>query len=204
MKRLFASLVLVFCIVSAVDAQGDSFYRKYRNFSWSSMGMDFNGVRQHSDIGASFTSGRTYFLHGKPIAGMLKIGIDATWSDIAYSRYPGIRFNDGMPYGARWHQIEYSLHVGPSIALNPVGKLNINAYFRYAPTFSLRYSKGEGVALMGNYATMFVTGGMVSWGIIGIGAEYRFGDCNYRNFIGNEASPAGMSGFRAFVSLRFK
>lgn len=204
MKRLFVLLLSVFCIVSHAEAQEGSFYRKYRNIGWTSMGVDSNGELQHSDIGVSYTSGRTYFLHGKPIAGILKIGIDATWSDITYSRYQGVRFNEGMPYAAKWHQIEYSLHVGPSVALNPVGKLNINAYFRYAPTFSMRYSKGEDVALMGNYATMFVTGGMVSWGIIGIGAEYRFGKCGYSNFIGSEASPAEMSGFRAFVSLRLK
>ena len=58
--------------------------------------------------------------------------------------------------------------------------------------------------MRGNYATMFVTGGMVSWGVIGIGAEYRFGDCNYRNFVGEGAGALDMTGFRTFITLRFK
>ena len=157
-----------------------------------------------SKFGASFVTGRTFFFHSKPILGMIKFGLDATWVDLNWNNYTSEYMGENGMETASNHQIEYSLHVGPSVAINPVGKLNINAYFRYAPTFSLRYSGGQDIALAGNYATMFVTGGMVSWGIIGIGAEYRFGTCRYKNFIGNSVSPADMSGFRAFISLRFK
>lgn len=205
MKKILGICIFLLSAAAVAGAQGTDFHRKYRNFNWSQLTMTFDdGQKQKSELGFAFTSGRTYFLHGKPIAGMLKIGIDATWVDLDYTKYKAVRLGEEGPYGATWHQLEYSLHVGPSIAVNPVGKLNINAYFRYAPTFSLRYSGGQDIALAGNYATMFVTGGMVSWGIIGIGAEYRFGTCRYKNFIGNSVSPADMSGFRAFISLRFK
>lgn len=204
MKKILI-LGIAFLLTAAVAAaQGTDFHRKYRNFSWSQNTMASGGDKQKSELGFAFTSGRTYFLHGKPIAGMLKVGIDATWADINYTKYEDIRLGEDGPADADWHQLEYSLQVGPSVALNPVGKLNVNAYFRYAPTFSLRYSAKPDAALAGNYATLFVTGGMVSWGIIGIGAEYRFGNCSYRNFIGESASPADMSGFRAFITLRFK
>ena len=65
-------------------------------------------------------------------------------------------------------------------------------------------------AIVGTYVVtrrlMFVTGGMVSWGVIGIGAEYRFGNCNYRNLVGDSTLVGNLdkSGFRAFITLRFK
>ena len=210
MKKVLLLIPVLFCIVAITDARGEDFRRKYRNFSWSSMSMsasDFEGAEPvRSKYGAAFTSGRTYFLHGKPIAGMIKIGLDATWVDLNYNNYSYDWDVEGVPQTSAVHQIEYSLHVGPSIAINPVGKLNINAYFRYAPTFSAFLSTGDGFALSGNYATMFVTGGMVSWGVIGIGAEYRFGNCNYRNLVGDGSLAGNLdkSGFRAFITLRFK
>ena len=164
-----------------------------------------DGTKLRSNYGASFTSGRTYFVHSKPIAGLLKIGVDATWVDLNYNNYTGKYLTSEGLSDYNLHRIEYSLQVGPSIAINPVGKLNINAYFRYAPTFSVLLSNPDGFSAMGNYATMFVTGGMVSWGIIGVGAEYRFGDCSYNNFTGAlQDFSAKTSGFRAYITLRFK
>ena len=211
MKKVLLLVPVLFCIVAITDARGEDFRRKYRNFSWSSMSMsasDFEGDEPvKSNFGVAFTSGRTYFLHAKPIAGMIKFGLDATWVDLNYDNYSYDSYVEGVGMeSSAAHQIEYSLHVGPSIAINPVGKLNINAYFRYAPTFSALLSTNDGFALSGNYATMFVTGGMVSWGVIGIGAEYRFGNCNYRNLVGDSTLVGNLdkSGFRAFITLRFK
>lgn len=201
-KILLFMLPALFFIVSVTDVKGEDFRRKYRNFSFSGMKLmsPDGGGSLDANFGAAFTSGRTYFLHSRPILGLMKIGLDATWVDLNYSNYTLTAGDVKTP----WHQLEYSLHVGPSVAINPIGKLNINAYFRYAPTFSLQYIGGEDISLRGNYATMFVTGGMVSWGVIGIGAEYRFGDCNYRNFVGEGAGALDMTGFRTFITLRFK
>lgn len=208
MKKIMFLLPVLFCIVALTDARGDDFRRKYRNFNWSSMSLSAPSgeTALESRGGGSFVSGRTYFLHGKPILGMIKIGIDATWVDLNYNNYPYDFIGENGLQTSLVHQVEYSLHVGPSIALNPVGKLNINAYFRYAPTFSALLTANDGFALSGNYATMFVTGGMVSWGVIGIGAEYLFGNCNYGNLVGNSALLGNFdkSGFRAFITLRLK
>lgn len=207
MKRIIPFVVAFsFALVMSTGAKAEDFHRKYRNFSWSDMTFKMDdGTKLRSNYGASFTSGRTYFVHSKPIAGLLKIGVDATWVDLNYNNYTGKYLTSEGLSDYNLHRIEYSLQVGPSIAINPVGKLNINAYFRYAPTFSVLLSNPDGVSAMGNYATMFVTGGMVSWGIIGVGAEYRFGDCSYNNFTGAlQDFSAKTSGFRAYITLRFK
>ena len=59
------------------------------------------------------------------------------------------------------------MQVGPSVTVNPVGKLNVNAYFRFAPSFSALYDDDT---LLGNYASYFVTGGGISYGVIGLGS----------------------------------
>ena len=40
-----------------------------------------------SDWGASITIGKTFFLHKKPIANFIRLGIDATWFDLTYANY---------------------------------------------------------------------------------------------------------------------
>lgn len=49
-----------------------------------------------SQAAFSFTWGKTYYLHKKPIAKMVKFGLDLTWMDINYARYKkgkGLKFN---------------------------------------------------------------------------------------------------------------
>lgn len=53
------------------------------------------------------------------------------------------------------HQFEYAMQVGPSVTVNPIDHLKINAYFRYAPSFSGILIDDE---FSCNYASFFVTG----------------------------------------------
>ena len=39
------------------------------------------------EFGAMLNRGRTFYLHKKPIANFLNIGIDATWIDMNYAMY---------------------------------------------------------------------------------------------------------------------
>ena len=173
------------------------------------------GVR--NNYGFSLTRGRTFMFHNKPIARLVSIGLDAVFFDVSYSNYTVVPASLGVTVPGEnesistileertLNKMEYSLQVGPSVTITPGQKLTIEAYFRYAPTFSVLLSNPDGFSAMGNYATMFVTGGMVSWGIIGVGAEYRFGDCSYNNFTGAlQDFSAKTSGFRAYITLRFK
>lgn len=98
------------------------------------------------------------------------------------------------------------MHVGPSLTITPVKKLNIVGYFRYTPTFSGIYANDE---FSGNYASMFVGGASLSYGVIGLGIESRFGYCKYNAFSFEEdvedadKVKTKFSGFRAYISFRF-
>lgn len=202
--------------------------RKFINLSYTASTLKQEGLGElKSKYGGAFTVGRTFFLHRKPIGGVLRFGLDATWFDLNYTNYE----NEQLPseYGShQWHEAEISMHIGPSINVNPVGKLNINAYYRFAPTFSCIYDTNN-ESLIGNYASFFVGGVAISYGAIGFGIEARMGDCKYRALRGLEeeidkyrdllgleedikrektesfslSSKFKHSGFRAYITFRF-
>lgn len=64
---------------------------KYFNISYvkQSLSMDMEGVKctWNNNIGAALTWGRTYYLHKKPILGMIKFGLDWSFLDINFSMY---------------------------------------------------------------------------------------------------------------------
>ena len=74
---------------------------------------------------------------------MIRFGLDATWFDLNYTNYKlEYRWEDNYdeeeePETSNFHQAEIGMQVGPSVTVNPVGKLNVNAYFRFAPVFQL-------------------------------------------------------------------
>jgi hypothetical protein len=77
------------------------------------------------------------------------------------------------------HQFEYAMQVGPSVTVNPIDHLKINAYFRYAPSFSGILIDDE---FSCNYASFFVTGAAISYKVISVGIESRWGKAKYKNF----------------------
>ena len=114
------------------------------------------------EFGAMLNRGRTFYLHKKPIANFLNIGIDATWIDMNYAMYKPQTLESAL------HQAELAVQVGPSFTFTPVKRLQVHLYGRFAPTFALRY---DGEIVGGNYASMFVAGGNLSFGFFGVGAE---------------------------------
>lgn len=204
---------------------------KYRNLNFNTEKMIFSDNSSiKSEFGAAFTAGRTYYLHRTPILRMIRIGLDATWFDINYANYKQKWF-DGNDFSDRGndffddeeidddgeikntiHKGEIGLHVGPSVTVNPLGKLGVHVYFRYAPTFAMMYNDG---AFRGNYVSMFVTGASVSYGIIGVGIEKRWGTGKYKTLFGGDdlsdlfgdyisTGPMKIktSGMRAYLSFR--
>lgn len=221
MKALTTTLSLLFFLTACLTTYGqDSKPRtKYRNISYSmqtlSSRVDNVNLNEKNNFGAAFTTGRTYFVHKTPILGMIRFGVDATWFDINYNNYSVLQtehFDDETSSIVEKgiHQAEISVHTGPSVTINPISKLNVHLYFRYAPTFSGLYQNGS---FLGNYASYFVTGGSVSYGVIGLGVEARFGSCNYNELfkLGDDdgfltpsiSGPLKTSGMRAYVSFRF-
>lgn len=162
-----------------------------------------------SNYGASFSVGKTFFVHKKPIVNMIYFGIDATWFDMTYTNYKIQDIDDGYIDIYSDHQIEIGMQVGPSITITPISNLNkfkIHGYFHYAPSFSGLYMDDS---FYGNYATFFTGGASVSFGVIGVGIEARFGNCKYKSFSddGEEETLANSKinhkGFRTYISFRF-
>ena len=92
----------------------------------------------------AFTVGRTFYLH-KPIANMLRFGIDATWFDLNYTNYDIEHITYWETNKYQYHQGEVSMQVGPSLTFEPIKKLSVHAYFKYAPTFAVLYTGNENI-----------------------------------------------------------
>jgi len=153
-----------------------------------------------SNYGAAFDVGCTYYLHKRAIGNFLRFGIDATWIDLNYSNY---NFHHKSYWGTekfQYHQIEYSMHIGVSLHAMPVRKLLVTGYFHYVPTFSSLYIDNS---LYGNYATYFCAGGCISYGVIGIGIESKYGNCTYKELKGFSTSfKKSYNGFRTYITFR--
>ena len=203
MKK-FLILGILACFIAANASADDGYFRKkHQAFSNSSMEMTGGDETLKSNFGFAFTSTRTYYLHKDPIAGFMKFGIDATWTDISYNNYSTtIYVEDEGLVDTQLHQAEIGLQAGLSLTFNPVDKLNIALYGRYAPTFSASYSAGDS-SIYGGYMGYIVAGGRISYSFIGAGCEYRSGSGEMNDFIGGGVSPLEMTGFRAYISFSF-
>ena len=157
--------------------------------------------------------GRTSYLHSKPIAGMIKFGIDygfidVTYSklelkEVAYSNESGTRASDGFddivsgdPNGdigiseltgidLGMHKIDYGLHVGPSISVNPWNKLIATAYFHVMPTASCVIQNDN---FSYGFGCMMAAGVSVAYKVISLGVEGVWGKVKYTqtDFSGDE------------------
>ena len=117
-----------------------------------------------SNFGAALVLGNTYFLHSKPIAGMVKIGLDAIWFDINYVNYEkgsfklpnfsGIDdwkdypwdngwedYEDETDLNLGWHKLDIGMGIGPSVHVSPLSFLNnsardlrVSLYFHFTPS----------------------------------------------------------------------
>ncbi len=108
------------------------------------------------------------------------------------------------------------MHIGPSVTITPVKRLNIKAYFRYAPSCAFIYdTKADEEKPSFSYASMFVGGLSVSYGFIGAGFEARFGSAKLReykpissySYTGKEEEAekvsTDLSGMRVYLSFNF-
>lgn len=157
--------------------------------------------------------GRTSYLHSKPIAGMIKFGIDYGFLDftysklelkeISYSSESGTRASDGFddivsgdPNGdigiseltgidLGMHKIDYGFHVGPSVSVNPWNKLIATAYFHVMPTAS---SVIQNDNFSYGFGCMMAAGVSVAYKAISLGVEGVWGKVKYTqtDFSGDE------------------
>ena len=152
--------------------------------------------------------GRTSYLHSKPIAGIIKFGIDYGFIDVTYSKLElkeisysgesGTRASDGFddivsgdPDGdIGMHKIDYALHVGPSISVNPWNKLIATAYFHVMPTASSIIQNDN---FSYGFGCMMAAGVSVAYKAISLGVEGVWGKIKYTqtDFGGDEDEEEG-------------
>lgn len=182
MKRgLLLLLVSLFAVSAVYAGDTDVLRRKYSQVSIGSNTIkhgDWGKLK--SDIALNYTNGRTFYLHEDEVAGVIRFGIDGTWTDFTYARYTRTLPVEGKNKNYKFNQFDYALGVGPSVHINPIDDVYVHTYFRYAPAYSLLTGDKQ---VYGNYATYFVTGLSVSYNFIALGFEGRFGNCDYDNLI---------------------
>lgn len=141
-----------------------------------------------SDFGVSLSSGKTYYLHKKPIVGMIKFGLDWTWLDINYAKstLETINPDTGETYiiSSSMHQAEIGMQFGPSVTVNPIHHLKVSGYFRFAPSYSLLYMNET---FYHNYVSMWNAGFAVAWKVISMGVEWRWGTAKYNGLTFGES-----------------
>lgn len=208
MKKITLLLISILTVsVCSAQSDDDGWRKKYTNLGFINTTMSQDGMPDlKSNYGASFTTGRTFYLH-QPIGGFLRFGIDATWFDLNYTNYKIKHITSWETNNYQYHQGEVSMHIGPSITFMPNGSLNLHGYFRYAPSFSALYADET---FYGNYAKFFVGGASISYGVIGLGLETRYGDCEYKVFGADSGENESSSikkikynGWKAYLTFRF-
>ena len=227
MKKLFLSVLLVVMGVGVATAQrvhydwdvwnGRAGYfnigyvnqKLGANFVWKDAGF------AQSDWGVSITNGRTYYLHKRPIADMVKIGLDWSWVDFNIAKYDVGALNYIIPSeglgvvpSVNALQAELGMQFGPSATINPIDDLKISAYLRVSPSYSVLYQP-DIEKFCGNYATFVNLGAAFAWKLMSVGIEYRRAKCGYKE-IGGEGylSTYGdvdfkTKGTRVYLSFRF-
>lgn len=141
-----------------------------------------------SKFGISLSWGKTYYLHKKPLARMIKIGLDWSWLDINYANYsPESSAGEfgQEESGSTMHQAEIGMSFGPSVTVNPIHQLKVSGYFRFTPSYSGLYADES---FYHHYATFFNTGFSVAWKVISIGCEWRWGTATYDGLAFDEES----------------
>lgn len=153
--------------------------KKYIYFTYGIQSLKSDYDKMNSDMAFALINGRTYYLHKKPLLGMIKFGLDWNYFDINFAKYPNIDSSDG--YSEDYDdegdidlgimQLEAGMGIGPSITINPVDQLKACVYFHVTPSYSLMVQNNNAYH---HYATFFNLGLTVSYKIISLGIESRW------------------------------
>lgn len=216
---------------------------KYFNIGYIKQNLSETGgdeFKLKSEFGASISMGRTYYLHKKPLLGMIKIGLDWSWIDMSFAKYSTIDLENSLGTRSIWDgndydededydedldldlelgcfQLETGMSVGPSVTINPINHLKVNAYFHFTPSASMIFLDDN---ISASYASFFNIGAAVSYKFISIGVEKRWGSANYSSLSLDDidleedldletdlflSSKKKMktSGLRAYISFRY-
>lgn len=206
MKKLLLFVTLLFLCVG-VSAQPktknriDRYWNErsgYLNVSYVNQKLKTEVRNKNIDLlknnwGVAVSYGRSFYLHNKPIADMIKIGFDWTWLDInavGYSMDEGY-FSGGDNFGNLF-QGELGMQFGPSVSVNPVDDLKVSVYAHVTPTYAVFY-QSDLETTFGGYETFFNMGASLSWQLISVGLEWRRGNGCFKSFDGEGSYLFGIS-----------
>lgn len=194
MKKLLLFAILLFVGVGSVSAQSkhriDRYWNEragYLNISVVNQKLKTEIKNKNTDLlknnwGVALSYGRSFYLHQKPIADMVKIGLDWTWLDInlaGYSMDEGY-FAGGESYGNLF-QGELGMQFGPSVSVNPVDDLKVSFYMHVTPTYAI-FRQSDIETTFGGYETFFNMGASLAWKVISVGMEWRRGHGCFKSF----------------------
>ncbi len=170
-----------------------------------------------SQMGYIFEWGKTFYLHKKPIANVMKVGLDWSWIDLSFAKYKsgtGIHINnptgdvsdyvdgngnytggdintgDIITGDLGVYSLSVGMSVGPSVTFSPfygVGKgfqhILAQTYFHVTPSYTgiIISSKDDNTEVKSGYTTYFKWGINVSYKIISVGYEYRWGKSKFNS-----------------------
>ena len=153
---------------------------------------------------AGFTAsiGRTFSPYSFYVNDVCRFGIDATWLDFEYTSYKVEYHYPSTIVKDNYGQFDFGVQVGPSFIIEPTYGFRIHTYCRYAPTYSLFRMDNNNYGSLGHF---LVAGASLSYNVIGVGVEGRWGACNYSDLYENgllfTSEKANHRGVRAY--LRF-
>lgn len=192
---------------------------------------DGNAMTWETEFAFTLQRGKTLYFHSKPLWGMVKFGLDYGFMDLGYAKLklktaestgnipstPGSNPNGGFddiisddPSGSvisalgvdlGMHKIDYSLHVGPSISVNPWNHLIVAAYFHVMPTASGilendTFSYGFGCATS--------AGVSISYKVISVGVEGIWNTIKYKQASFDDEEDDGKDDVNLFNTKDFK
>lgn len=156
--------------------------------------MEVANTKWNSAFAFYYSMGRTFYLHKKPLFNMMKFGIDLGLPDLTYAKYTDSKdkqedtesgnlsdlfagSENELDLGMQ--QVDIGIHVGPSITLNPVDRLKICAYFHVIPSASIIMLNND---INCKFVPFLSCGGSISYKVISVGVEVRWGHANYKSF----------------------
>ncbi len=171
-RKKYLKLGMMFPTVKYVEGDGE--------LSWN------------TDMAFMLQMGKTAYLHAKPIAGMVKIGLD--WGLLCFNYEKLKPKNDYIfaepddYYGNSdddefvslpdlgMHKIEWAPHIGPSVSVNPWKHLITSAYFHVMPTASLILANDE---LSSGFGCVMAAGVSVAYKSFSLGFEWAWSTIKY-------------------------
>lgn len=176
-------------------------------YSWSQTADEFSPIEK-SKYSFFLTKGTTYRFPKQPIAGLLKIGIDAIWFDAQFTKYtspydsqewtsefvtmPSAYDEDedfDFDFNIGCMGASFAMGIGPNVSVAPFALTDINglrplrvsAYFHYSPTFQLYLKSNDGdVEISTAFCNMMNLGCTLTYRAIGIGYEARWGNGKFK------------------------